>query len=62
MSDECSIVKVPEGVCEHCGEEYGIFILVGTGEIIDRYSDCKCYDDVLYKELADEESRDVSFN
>jgi len=56
MSEEYSIVKVPQGKCENCGEEHGILVIVGTGEFVDNYDDCQCYDNILYEELNNEET------
>lgn len=50
-----SIVKVPQGKCPHCGEEYGILVLVETGEQVNEYTDCMCFDSVINQELFDEE-------
>jgi hypothetical protein len=50
-----SIVKVPQGRCSCCGKDYGILVLVETGEAVNEYSDCECYDSIIEEELVEEQ-------
>ena len=58
MSEDYSVVKVPEGKCACCGEEYGKLVLVGTGEVVSEYTDCTCFDSQIDEELLEEEHRE----